>query len=157
MYIISEQGIDMSEKKVEEVMNWAVLRKVKDVQEFLRFANFCRRFIQGFAQIAVPLTALTCKDEPWSLTPRCQKAFNMLKQRYTAAPIFAHSDATLPSIIETDASDYAVVATHSETQKNGPIHPVAFPSRKFSPAEMNYDIYDKELVAIVLGFQEWIH
>ena len=63
-YIISEQGIEMFEKKIEEVKNWAVPRKVKDVQEFLGFANFYRRFIQGFPQIAVPLTALTRKDEP---------------------------------------------------------------------------------------------
>ena len=62
-YIISEQGIEMSEKKIKEVKNWAVPRKVKDVQEFLGFANFYRRFIQGFAQIAVPLTALTRKDD----------------------------------------------------------------------------------------------
>ena len=78
-YIISKQGIEMSEKKIEEVKNWAVPRKVKDVQEFLGFANFYRRFIQEFVHIAVPLTALTRKNEPWSWTPRCQKAFDMLK------------------------------------------------------------------------------
>ena len=151
-YIISEQGIEVSEKKIEEVKNWAVPRKVKDVQEFLGFAHFYQRFIQGFAQIAVPLTALTRKDEPWSWTPRCQEAFDMLKQRFTSAPILAHFDATLPSIIETDASDYAVGAIHSQIQKNGRVHQVAFLSRKFSPAEMNYDIHDKEMVAIVLSF-----
>ena len=130
-YIISEQGIEMSEKKIEEVKNWAVPRKVKDVQEFLGCANFYRRFIQGFAQIAVPLTALTPKDEPWSCTPRCQKAFDILKHRFTSAPILAHFDATLPSIIETDASDYALGAIHSQIHKNGRVHPVAFLSRKF--------------------------
>ena len=56
----------MSEKKIKEVKHCAVPRNVKDVQEFLGFANFYRRFIQAFAQIAVPLTALTHKDEPWS-------------------------------------------------------------------------------------------
>ena len=81
----------------------------------------------------------------------------MLKQRFTPAPILPHFDATLPSIIETDASDYAVGAIHLQTQKNGRVHPGAFLSRKFSPAEMNYDIHDKEMVAIVLVFQEWIH
>ena len=81
----------------------------------------------------------------------------MLKQRFTSASILAHFDATLPSIIETDASDYLVGAIHSQTQKNGRVHSVAFLSRMFSPAEMNYDMYDKEMVAIVLAFQEWIH
>ena len=50
----------------------------------------------------------------------------MLKQRFTLAPIPAHFDAALPSIIETDASDYAVGAIHSQTQKNGQVHLVAF-------------------------------
>ena len=144
----------MSKRKIEEVENWLVLQKVKDVEEFLGFANFYRWFIQGFTQIAVPLTALTRKDEPWSWTPRCQKAFDMLKQRFTYFPILAHFDATLPSIIKTDASDYAVGAIHSQTQKNGRVYPVAFLSRKFSPAEINYDIYGKEIVSIVLAFQE---
>ena len=63
-YIIPERGIEMSQKKMEEVWNSAVRRKVKDVQEFPEFANFYRRFIQEFTQIAVPLTALTPKDEP---------------------------------------------------------------------------------------------
>ena len=81
----------------------------------------------------------------------------MVKQRLTSFPILAHFDPTLPSIIETDASDYAVGAIHSQIQKNGPVHPVAFLSRKFFPAEMKYNIHDKELVAIVLAFQEWIY
>ena len=120
------------------------------------FANFYRRFIRGFAYIAVPLTARTGTDEAWSWTPRCQKAFDMLKHRFTSALILPHLDATLPSIIETDASDYIVGVVHSQTQKNGRVHPVAFLSRKFSPAVMTYDIHDKEMVAIVLAFQELI-
>ena len=78
----------------------------------------------------------------------------MLKHRFTSAPILAHFDASLPSIIETDASDHAVGAIHSQTQNNGRVYPVAFLSRKFSPPEINYDIHDKEMVAIGLAFQE---
>ena len=68
-YIISPQGIEISSAKLEEVRNWSTPRKVKDVQEFLGFANFYRRFIQDFAKVAVPLTTLTKKDEPWVWTP----------------------------------------------------------------------------------------
>ena len=154
-YIISSEGIEMSEAKLQEVRDWATPRKVKDVQEFLGFANFYRRFIKDFAKVAVPLTTLTRKDEPWNWTKRCQEAFDQLKHSFTTAPILAHFDSALPSIIETDASDYAVGAIHSQIQKSGKIHPCAFLSRKFSPAEMNYDIHDKEMVAIVLAFKEW--
>ena len=154
-YIISEQGIEMSGAKVEEVQNWATPRKVKDVQEFLGFVNFYRRFIKDFARLAVPLKALTKKDEPWLWTPCCQKAFTLLKNAFTSAPILAHFDSSLESVIETDASDYAVGAVHSQVQRNGRVHPYAFLFRKFFFAELNYDIYDKEMAAIVLAFKEW--
>ena len=133
-YIISEQGMEMSEKEVEQVKTWTVPRTVKNVQKFLEFANFYRRFNQGFAQIAVSLTALTRKDEPCSWTPPCQKAFDMLEQRFNSPPFLAQLDATLPSIIETDASDYAVVAKDSQKQKNGRVPPIAFLSES-SPLE----------------------
>ena len=77
----------------------------------------------------------------------------MLKQRFTSATIFEHFDATLPSIIESDASNYAVVAIHSQTRNNHWLHHVAFLSRKCSPGEINYNIHDTEMVAIVLTFQ----
>ena len=122
-YIISEQGIEMSAAKVEEVQNWATPRKVKDVQEFLGFANFYRCFITDFAKVAVLLTALTRKDEPWLLTPHCQKAFTLLKNWFTSAPILAHFDLSLQSVIETDVCDYAVGAVHSQIQRYGRVHP----------------------------------
>ena len=95
----------MSAAKVEEVQNWATPRKVKDVQEFLGFANFYQRFIKDFAKMAVPLTALTKKNEPWLWTPHCQKAFPLLKNAFTSAPILTHFDSSLQSVIETDVSD----------------------------------------------------
>ena len=112
-YIISGYGIKMSGSKVEEVRNWETLRKVKDVQEFLGFANFYRQFIREFAKLAVPLTTLTRKDQPWSWTPHCQKVFDALKQAFTFAHILAHLDSSLQSIVETDASDYAIGAVYS--------------------------------------------
>ena len=154
-YIISEQDIEMSAAKVEEVQNWVTPRKVKDVQEFLEFANFYRRLINDLGKLAVPFTALTKKDEPWLCTPHCQKAFTLLNNAFTSAPILAHFDLSLQSVIETDASDYAVGAVHSQVQRNGRVHPCAFLSWEFSPAELNYDIHDKEMVAIVLAFKEW--
>ena len=106
----------MSTAKVEEVQNWAMPKKVKDVQEFLGFENFYRRFIKDCAKLAVPLTALTRKDEPWLWTPCCQKIFTLLKNAFTSVPILAHLDSTLSSIIETDASDYSGGEVHSQVR-----------------------------------------
>ena len=62
---------------------------------------------------------------------------------------------TKPYTIETDASDFAIGAILSQSDKNGILHPVAFYSRKFTPPEINYPIYDKELSAIIAAFEEW--
>ena len=86
-----------------------------------------------------------------------EAAFTELKQRFTTAPILAHFDAQKPVIIETDASDFAIGAVLSQRDNEGRLHPVAFYSRKFQPAEINYEIHDKELLAIVDAFKHWRH
>jgi len=70
-------------------------------------------------------------------------------------PILAHFDATKTVIIETDTSDFAIGAILSQKDEEGRLHPVAFHSRKFQPAEINNEIYDKQLLAIVDGFKHW--
>ena len=154
-YVISSDGITMDEKKVETVQQWEVPTRVKDVQSFLGFANFYRRFIQGFSTLAQPLIALTRKDSPFCWTPTTQLAFETLKKAFTSAPVLLHPDLTKPFTIETDASDFAIGAILSQSDNNGILHPVAFYSRKFTPPEINYPVYDKELSAIIAAFEEW--
>lgn len=66
-----------------------------------------------------------------------------------------HPDFQRPFIIETDASDRATGAILSLHGEDGHLHPCAYRSSKMSSAEQNYDIYDKELLSIVLAFQDW--
>ena len=85
-----------------------------------------------------------------------QGAFEELKKRFSSAPILKRFDPAKAIILETDASDYAIAAVLSQ-QHDGRWHPVAFMSRKLIPAEINYEIYDKEMLAIVAAFGEWRH
>ena len=80
-----------------------------------------------------------------------------MKAAFTTAPILIHPDFSSPFFLETDASDFALGAILSQTGEDERLHPVAFHSRKFSAAEINYEIHDKELLAIVDSFQEWRH
>jgi len=126
-----------------------------EVQSFLGFANFYRRFIQDYSRVARLLTELTKKTDKWAWNNEADAAFTELKQRFTTAPILAHFDAQKPVIIETDASDFAIGAVLSQRDNEGRLHPVAFHSRKFQPAEINYKIHNKELLAIVDTFKHW--
>jgi len=114
-YIIGRNGISMSQDKVEAVLAWERPTSIKEVQSFLGFANFYRRFIQGYSQVARPLTELTKKKEEgqWRWNPEAEKAFKELKKRFTTAPILSHFNPTRPVIIETDASDFAIGAVLS--------------------------------------------
>lgn len=86
-----------------------------------------------------------------------EQAFETLKNVFTCAPVLVHPDFSEPFYVETDASDFALGAVLSQLGDNDKLHPIAFHSRKFSAAEINYEIHDKELLAIVDSMQEWRH
>ena len=153
--IISTEGIKMDQAKVSAVQDWPQPQNVKDVQGFLGFANFYRRFIRNFSKIAAPLTGLTRKDRAFVWAPDYKRAFSKLKQAFTLAPILQHFDWNKPVTVETDASDYVVAGVLYQPDSDDRLRPVAYFSTKMSVAECNYEIYDKELLAIVKAFEEW--
>jgi RNase H-like domain found in reverse transcriptase len=156
-YMLSADGLTMSIDKVQTIQDWPEPRKVKDIQSFLGFANFYRRFIYNYSDITIPLTRLTRKGTPWVFTEECQESFNVLKKAFTSAPILSHWVPDQPLVVDTDASDYALGAILSLFDEEGILHPVAFHSRTFTGAELNYDVHDKELLAIFEAFQRWGH
>ena len=158
--VITTEGVKMDPDKVKAVLEWKTPKNLKDVQAFLGFANFYRKFIAGYSKLVQPLTAITRASEknflfPWNPDGPEEKAFVQLKLAFTQAPILQHFDPDKETWIETDASDYVVAAVLSQLGADGLLHPVAFMSQKMLPAECNYEIYDKELLAIVRAFEEW--
>ena len=157
-FIISTQGTHMEKARVDSIKDWPTPKSVKDVQTFLGFANFYRRFIYNYAAIANGLTSLTrTKDNPkFTWTPAAEESFNNLKNAFTTAPFLRHFDPKLPITLTTDASDFATAAILSQPH-NGKLHPVAFHSHKLQPPEENYGTPDKEMLAIVEAFRKWRH
>ena len=155
-YIVSCDGMSMDQKKVQVVLEWETPKTIHDVQCFLGFANFYRIFIKSYSKIAAPLTRLTCKDKlDWNSD--VEKAFQLLKTAFTTAPVLVHPDFSKPFFMETDASDFALGVVLLQLGDGEKLHPLAFHSQKFSAVEINYEIHDKELLAIVDSFQEWRH
>ena len=148
-YIISEDGIEMDQEKIRTVLEWKEPTIVKEVQSFLGFANFYCRFIQGYSKLTRAITNLTKKSEKFDWQAECQQVFDMLKKHLTSAPILRNFDPELQCIIECDASDLPISAILSQ-KVEGRLHPVAFHSRKMNKHEINYEIHDKELLAIIL-------
>ena len=98
---------------------------------------------------------LTHKDTPWHF--ECHSAFEALKKAFTTALVLTHWIPDTQITVKTDASDYALAAVLSITNSNGKLHPIAFHSQTFSTPELNYDVHDKELLAIFEAFKCWRH
>src|SRR3984885_7709140 len=154
-YILTTEGLRMDKNKIQTVLDWPEPRKVKDVQSFLGFCNFYCQFIFGYSDIVIPLTRLTCKNTSWNFDKNCCTAFEKLKEEFTHAPVLTHWVPDAQIIVESDASDYALTAIFSIHTTDGDIHPVAFHSRSFNSAELNYNTHDKELLAIFEAFKHW--
>jgi len=154
-FIITTEGLRMDPAKITMIIEWPIPKKLRDVRSFLGFGNFSRPFIQDYSHLARPLTQLTKKRTAFVRSDLCQAAFERLKEAFTTAPILIHFDFDKEIVVETDASDIASAGILSQPGSDGLLHPIAFFSKKHTPAECNYDIYDQDLMAVVWAFEAW--
>ena len=117
------------------------------------FANFFKKIINNYSALTNPLTSLTHKATKFAWSLEVEEAFRALQQAFTTTPILQHFQPTQPLTIEADASDFALDCILSQPASNEDLHLVCFYSRKFTLAELNYPIYDKELMAVVAAFK----
>lgn len=144
----------MDPRKIKAVREWPQPQNLKDVQSFLGFANFYRRFLDIFFKICAPLTAFS-KGQSFTWSDAYRAAFEKLKLAFTTSPVLAHFEPEKPIILETDASDFVSAGVLSQYSADGTLLlPVAFFSKKHSAAECNYEIYKKELLATIRCFEE---
>ncbi|GMG17194.1 unnamed protein product [Aspergillus oryzae] len=152
---ISTEGIQAEEGKVKAIQEWPEPTNLKELQQFIGLLNYYRKFIDRYAHRLAPLFDLLKKSKQWEWTNEHQSTFDKAKEAITTAPILAQHDPAKQTIIETDASDYAIGARMVQAGPDRKPRPIAFESRKLVQAELNYDIHDKELLAIVSAFKKW--
>ena len=155
--IIQPDEVTMDPTKLSAILEWDPPKTVKQVQSFLGFGNFYRRFIRNYSTIVRPRTELTKKGQDFNWTNKCEEAFQYLKKRFTEAPILRMPDPTEPFQIECDTSKVATGAVLRQKGPDGLWHPCAYLSKSFTEAERNYQIYDRELLAIIRALEAWRH
>src|ERR1700761_9484522 len=143
--------------KVAGVQDWKTPKNVKDVHSFLGFCNFYRQFIKGFSQIAKPLNERLKKGVKWAWGEKEDKAFQELKKRICEDPVLIQPDQKKPFEVEVDASNYAIGAVLMQKDDKNVMHPVAFFSKTMNDAQRNYDVYNRELLALIEMFRHWRH
>ena len=124
--IVRPGSIEMDPEKITAITSWQTPSCVKDIQRFIGFANFYRRFIKDFSKICVPLNTLLCKSTTWKWDNEQDQAFKQLKQAFVTAPVLAIFDYTRKTVLETDASDWASGGILSQYNDNGTLQPVDY-------------------------------
>jgi hypothetical protein len=158
-HFVSADGIEMDPHKLEAVREWPRPKTVKDVRSFLGLAGFYRRFVKDFSSIAGPLTDLTSVkvekgDLPWG--PAQELAFREIKEAVTSAPVLVAPEPEGEFILRTDASQVGLGAVLTQQQPGGE-RVVAYYSRKLTPTERNYEVHERELLAVVEATKAWRH
>ena len=153
-HLVSPDGIATDPEKVEAIKEWPPPTCVKELQAFLGTAGYYRQYLPDFATVAKPLHHLVSKGVEWTWKEDAQRAFDELRQRLVGAPILGYPDPSLQYILDTDASDMGVGAVLSQVQE-GRERVVAYYSKTLSPAERNYCVTRRELVAVIKAMKHF--
>src|SRR6266702_78517 len=145
----------MDPAKITGVDTWPVPKTVTEVRKALGFFNFYCPFIKYFASITRPLHKLTQKDQEWQWGTEEQEAFDALQKHVMMEPVLAHAKLDDQFELEVDASGYAVGAVLLQRKEDSKKHPIGYYSATLNEAQRNYDIYDLELLAIVMALKNW--
>jgi hypothetical protein len=155
-HTLTPDSIKVDDNKVTAIKQWTEPKNITELRSFLGLANYYRRFVRDFSKIAAPLTWLLKKDVPYQWTVDHQRAFDNLKSALSTTPVIISPDPDKPYLLTTDASDTAIGAVLTQDLGHGQ-QPIAFESRKLTPAERNYPTHDKEMLAIVHALKIWRH
>ncbi|KAJ3705864.1 hypothetical protein LUZ61_009569 [Rhynchospora tenuis] len=150
-HVISAGGIATDPKKVEVMKNWVSPKNVKELRSFLGLTGYYRRFVKGYGTIAKPLTD-QLKKNAFKGGPDAEKAFQLLKQAMSEAPVLAMPDFSKPFIVETDASDVGMGAVLMQGR-----NPTAYLSKSLGIKNRGLSTYEKEFLALLTAVQKWRH
>nr|GEX84029.1 hypothetical protein [Tanacetum cinerariifolium] len=148
-------GLEVSKAKIDVILEIPPPANIKGIRSFLEHAGFYRRFIKDFLKFARPLTKQLEKDTLFDFNNECQKAFKLLKEKLTCAPVIVSPNWNLPIELMCDASDFAVGAVLS--QKDGKnFYPIYFASKTLNASQQKYIVTKKELMDVVFAFDKFI-
>jgi len=154
-FIINNEGVKGDPITTATIRDWKPPTNKKGIQEFMGFCNIYRRFIEGFSRTDKPLYDRTKKEVKWEWGDKEQAAFDELRQKLCSTPVLTYFKPGRPLLVETDASKYVCSGILSQDDEDGKWRPIAYWSKTMTPAECNYDVHDKELLAIVQALKEW--
>src|SRR6266852_4562915 len=162
--IVGQNSLQMDPKKLQSMAEWAPPKNPIEVRQFLEFTGYYWYFVQNYSKIARPLLDLTKKLTTWHWGQKEVEAFQALKRLMCESPVLTQPDFEKRFYLQTDASAYGMGAILLQKGEGSPslnkrmkpaIHPIAYYSATFIPTEQNYDIYERELLAVMKSLAHW--
>jgi hypothetical protein len=149
-YVVTPQGIEVDEAKIEAIKNWLIPTTLTQLQSFLGLAGFYQHFMRDFSTIAAPLNDLMKKGVLFRWGAAQDQAFHTLVDKLTHAPLLQLLDFGKTFELECDASGIGIGGVLLQEGK-----PVTYFSENLSGPSLNYSTYDKELYALVCVLETW--
>ena len=156
-FIVGGNGVRAQPEKLAVIHAWPQPKEQVDVRSFLGLCGFYQRFVTNYAQVAAPLNDLLKKNIVWLWTTEAERSFQQLKRQLLSAPVLIVPDSTKPYFLHSDASEVAIGATLSQLDDKGHMRLVTCRSRKLLPAERNYPVHEKEMLALIDPLKHWRH
>ncbi len=153
--LMSIKKLKMNSRKMQAVVDWSTLNNLTQMQFFIDFCNFYRRFIKNFSKIVHSMIQLTQKKIIFEWNEVCQTAFDHMKRCMTETFILRHFDQTCDFILEINSFNYVNDEVLFQYDDEDVLHSIVFYSKNMSSAECNYEIYDKKLLIIIRAFEHW--
>ncbi|MBW0462250.1 hypothetical protein O181_001965 [Austropuccinia psidii MF-1] len=124
-YVVSSDFLKLDSSSFQQILNWPQPKNIRDLQLSLSFSNFYCYFIKNYSKKITSLTSLLKRDYPFIVNEKAPSQLQLLKEAFTTAPILSHFNPSLPTIVETYASDYSLGAVLSQVNDSGK-HLIAF-------------------------------
>ena len=162
-FIIFIKEIRMNSKRIQMIKEWSKFKTYREVQIFLKFVNFYKRFIYCYSKIVASLINLLKGNENekkknfFKWLNEVEQTFRQFKNIFMSTSLFIHYDFLKRNRVKTDVFNFVITDILSQQNKNDNWRSMTFWSRKMISAEQNYKIYDQELLTIVVAFKQWRH
>ncbi|CAI5711096.1 unnamed protein product [Peronospora effusa] len=146
--IVGKNGVRPDPEKIKAITDWPVPVDVKGLRKFLGLAAYLHKYSRNYAEMTVHLSCLLKKNVKWNWDADCQRSFERIKQSLMQSPVLAIADQDRPFHVVCDASDFAIGCALMQYDTDGAERVVCYQSRQLQPAERNYPVHDKELLAM---------
>ncbi|KAG3164008.1 hypothetical protein PC128_g20243 [Phytophthora cactorum] len=146
--LVGKNGARLDPENVRVISECPTLSNVKELRHFLGLATYLCKYVKNYVGKIRPLPQLLKKEAEWKWAAECQQAFDAVKQGLTEAPILVVADQDRPFHVVCDASDFAIGCALMQHDHQGRDRVVYYQSRQLKPAERNYPVHDKELLAM---------